>query len=98
MLDTERRKCTGSRTGSRCDVVTAISTSCSTSLEQWPSELCLRIGSLGLLGIAGSFPASLNRLETALDIVIEQYNPGNIELRELELLGDVTEDASDDPQ
>lgn len=88
MLDHERRRCTGSRTGSRCDAVSAFSSSCSSNLEEWPSELCLRIGSLGLLSVAGSFPASLRRLEMALDIVIEQYHPGNVELRELELLVD----------
>lgn len=90
MLDRARRNCTGSRTGSRCDAVTSITLTndCTANYTSFPSKECLRTGSLGLLSVSGNFPASLNRLETALDIVIETYNPGNVELDELELLND----------
>jgi len=92
MLDQQRRNCTGSRTGSRCDAVSTVSIGCGANYDRYPSEDCLRTGSLGLLSVQGNFPATLNRLETALDIVIQSYTPGQVELRELELIDDVLEE------
>jgi len=98
MLDQQRRNCTGSRTGSRCDAVSAFTIGCSANFDRYPSNDCLRTGSLGLLSIQGSFPATLNQLESALDVVIQTYNPGQVELRELELIGDdlETQQSQDD--
>ena len=72
--------CTGSRVGSRCDSVSSSTLGCSIASDYPPDASCLRIGSLGLVDISGSFPASLRRIEQALDVFVNEYNPGRVEL------------------
>ncbi len=76
--------CTGSRVGNRCDRVSSSMLGCSISSDYPPNHTCLRIGSLGLADISGSFPASLRRIERALDVFVNEYNPGRVELGDFE--------------
>lgn len=79
--------CTGSRVGSRCDAVSSSTLGCSIASDYPPDQTCLRIGSLGLVDISGSFPASLRRIELALDVFVRDYNPGRVELGDFEWVG-----------
>ncbi|MBU1188860.1 MAG: hypothetical protein KKC01_07515 [Gammaproteobacteria bacterium] len=77
-------KCTGSRVGSRCDRVESAMLGCSISSDYPPDGHCLRIGSLGLADIRGSFPANLRSIEKALHVFVNEYNPGRVELGDFE--------------
>jgi len=80
--------CTGSRVGARCDRVSSATLGCSISSDFAPDQTCLRIGSLGLTDITGSFPASLRTIERALDVFVTEYNPGRVELGDFEWVGE----------
>lgn len=88
LLRKERKNCTGSRVGSRCDAVAAVSFDCGLSAERLPETKCLRIGSLGLTAVAGSFPAQIRQVENGLRDFIREYNPGRVELGDFELIPD----------
>jgi len=89
MLRDELKKCTGSRTGSRCDRVSVTSFDCNASNDRGrPTLTCLRIGSMGLLSVAGTFPATLRSLNLALDTTIQNYQPGVVEFGDFELIDD----------
>ncbi len=77
-------RCTGSRVGSRCDSVSSSTLGCSIASDFPPDQTCLRIGSLGLADISGSYPASLRRIEHALDVFVTEYNPGRVQLGDFE--------------
>jgi len=88
LMRQERRRCTGSRIGSRCDAVAAISFDCGLGADRLPEPKCLRIGSLGLTAIAGVFPAQIRQVENGLRDFIREYNPGRVELGDFELIPD----------
>ncbi len=85
LLQNRVAECTGSRVGSRCDSVISSSTlGCSIGSDFPPDQTCLRIGSLGLADVTGNYPASLRRIELALNVFISEYNPGRVRLGDFE--------------
>jgi hypothetical protein len=88
MLRSEIRKCTGSRVGSRCDAVSSSNLGCGITSDRLPETKCLRIGSLGLVAVNGVFPAQIRQVQNGLRDFISDYNPGRVELGDLELIPD----------
>lgn len=96
----ERERHCGGGTPARCDRVAVTSPFCGaagiSSSYKIVSDDCLRIGSLGLMSVAGTMPVVLRDLDTTLDVVIRTYNPGHVELGDLEFIDDESEiDRSD---
>ena len=96
LLRKEKFSCTGSRVGNTCSSVATTTFQCSAAADQAPSEQCLRIGRIGLNCIAGSFPLRLKQAEEMLDELMDQYNPGRVDLKDLELLDDYSQSINDD--
>ena len=46
----------------------------------------MTLGSMGIPGITGSQPAAIRRAENQINTLIDTYNPGRVEFRELEVL------------
>ncbi len=88
LITREKRSCTGSRLGSSCDRVAVTSATCNANIGSTPSKRCLVMGSLGLPGVAGLLPLQLRSVERALDQFIAEYDPGRVELGELEIIED----------
>jgi TPR repeat protein len=84
-LDRALRSCTGSRVGSRSDAVSISSQGCGIASEAMVSAECLRIGALGLAAI-NEMPERIRSVRNALDDFIEQYNPGQVQLGDFELI------------
>ncbi len=83
-----KRNCTGSRLGGSCDRVAASSFNCNSNGQGIPSKECLIFGSIGLPAIAGLQPSDLRVVENHLKDLIKNYNPGRVELGELEIIED----------
>lgn len=88
LIRREKRQCTGSRLGTTCDGVAAFGTNCGITSEGQLSRSCLVFGSVGLPGIASLQPVDLRTVETQLELMIDHYNPGFIELGDLEIIED----------
>ncbi len=88
LIRKERRQCTGSRVGGSCDRVGAIGRSCGLTGEGLLTRNCWVMGSIGLPGVPSIQPAYLNQMERQLESMIERYNPGFIELGDLEIIED----------
>lgn len=91
MLRKEIKGCTGSRVGNRCDAVSSVSFDCGVSADRLPEPKCLRMGSLGLTAVAGVFPAQIRQVQNGLRDFISEYNPGQVELGDLELMPDAND-------
>jgi hypothetical protein len=50
--------------------------------------LHLKLGSVGLPSVRGAQPLEIRKVELTLRDIMDQYNPGHVELRELELIDD----------
>lgn len=88
MIAREKSECTGSRVGSTCHRVGGSSLSCNGDGNSAPSRRCLTIGSVGLPSVTGIFPSHLRTIERTLDQFIDEYDPGRVELGDLELIDD----------
>lgn len=88
LIRREKGQCTGSRVGSTCDRVSGSSLSCNSTITSTPSRSCLILGSVGLPGIIGAFPLDIRRVEDDLRGFLREYNPGRVELGDLELIDD----------
>ncbi len=84
----EKRQCTGSRVGGNCDRVGAFGTACGVTSEGGLTRSCMVLGSVGIPGIASLQPAHLRKAEKQLDTLISHYNPGRVELGDLEIIED----------
>lgn len=84
----EQFKCTGSRVGSRCDHVTSMGYTCGITNDGLPDRTCLMLGSVGVASIIGAQPLEIRKVQLTLREVMDQFNPGTVELRELELMDD----------
>jgi len=85
LIAREKKTCTGSRVGATCSQVASNSINCSGNIGSTPSRRCLIFGSVGLTGI-GVLPVELRKVERSLDSFIAEYNPGRVELGDLELI------------
>lgn len=88
LIRRERRQCTGSRLGGNCDRVGSFGLNCGLTSQGVLTRSCLVFGSIGLPGIASLLPADLYTAETQLELMIDHYNPGFIELGDLEIIED----------
>ncbi len=88
MVRKSKRGCTGSRLGSSCDSVASASLNCNASGQGVLSKECLVFGSIGLPSIAGMQPGHLRAVEKQLKTLMANYNPGKVELGELEIIED----------
>lgn len=64
--------------------------SCDIISNSKPGVACLTYASIGLADINGLSSSDINKHIHRLDEIIERYNPGRVELRELELIDDTT--------
>ncbi|MDA3875680.1 MAG: hypothetical protein PF483_01175, partial [Halothiobacillus sp.] len=87
----ELRKCTGSRLGTRCDRVESKGLTCGITNDGVPDLNCLKLGSVGVPSVMGAQPLEIRKIELTLRDIMDQYNPGHVELRELELIDDDVE-------
>ncbi|MDA3934884.1 MAG: hypothetical protein PF630_11245 [Gammaproteobacteria bacterium] len=95
----ELRKCTGSRLGTRCDRVTSRGITCGITNDGVPDLNCLKLGSVGVPSVMGAQPLDIRKIELTLRDIMDQYNPGTVELRELELIdADVEAPREDENQ
>ncbi len=85
LIASEKKRCTGSRVGATCSNLGVSSIACNLRNSSIPSRRCLGFGSIGITGI-GILPAELRKVERALDTFIQEYNPGRVELGDLELI------------
>ncbi len=88
MVRKSKRGCTGSRLGSSCDSVASASLNCNASGQGVLSNECLAFGAIGLPSIAGMQPNHLRMVEKQLKELMNNYNPGKVELGELEIIED----------
>lgn len=84
----ELRNCTGSRLGTRCDRVESRGITCGITNDGMPGLNCLKLGSVGVPSVMGAQPLEIRKVELALRDIMDQYTPGSVELRELELIDD----------
>ncbi len=80
------RTCTGSRVGNTCDAVEVLDLTCNIQSDRIPSPSCLRIGTMGLQAIVGSFPLQIKHVRQNLLDFMSRYNPGRVELGDFELI------------
>lgn len=89
LISKEMRKCSGSRTGNTCNKVTSSGWNCGLSgADDVPAANCLTLGMVGIPGLAGLQPADLRKTQKNLAQLEDKYNPGRVELGELELIDD----------
>jgi len=89
LISREMRKCSGSRTGSSCSKVSSSGWQCGlASGDEVPASKCLTLGMVGLPGLAGLQPADMRRTQKSLARLQDEYNPGRVELGELEMVED----------
>lgn len=100
LIRKNKTKCTGSLLGV-CDRTSRIivgnprntenignlrNTSCDLVSNRRPGTNCLTYASVGLAGVSGLSGSELNTHLKRLDQIIERYNPGRVELHELEII------------
>jgi len=89
LISKEMRKCSGSRTGNTCNKVASSGWKCGlASGDEVPAPDCLTLGMVGLPGLAGLQPADMRNTQKNLALLQDQYNPGRVELGELETIED----------
>lgn len=89
----QKSECVGSRIGSSCERVSTIGTrpgsfgfSCNGFNGSIPSRSCLMLGAIGLPSVIGQQPSDIRKIERVLNQFIRSYDPGRIELGDLELI------------
>ena len=106
-IQKESRQCTGSLLTGGCDGAQRITTLaftgnssggnfsgngiCQFNKFQIPNQNCLLFGSVGLPGVVGVRYQTVRGVIKDLEQRIELYNPGNVELRDLEVIEDGSE-------
>lgn len=87
-----KTKCTGSLLGicNRSSLVLLRNASCNLDNNSKPGTTCLSYASVGLAGVSGLSNTELNKHLRQLDQIIERYNPGRVELRDLETIDEPT--------
>ncbi|MDA3934017.1 MAG: hypothetical protein PF630_06790 [Gammaproteobacteria bacterium] len=94
-------QCAGSRVGNSCSHVEGIWVGCNFTISevpfsgQLPSPACLRFGIIGLAN-PWIMPLVIRDTQKGLDEVIDQYQPGRVELGDFELIDD--DEPQDDQQ
>lgn len=89
LISKEMRKCSGSRTGNTCNKVSSSGWNCGlASADDVPTSECLTLGMVGLPGLSGMQPADIRNTQKNLSLLQDQYNPGRVELGELEVIPD----------
>lgn len=88
VVRSNKRNCTGSRLGSSCDRVAVTGFNCNANSQGVLGNECMLMGSIGVPGIAGLQPSDLRIVENHLEDLIRHYNPGRVELGELEIIED----------
>lgn len=96
LLRRQKFSCTGSRVGNSCSSVSFNGPSCGISADRPPPPKCLRMGRLGLNSVAGSFPLRVKKVEQRLELLIDEYNLGKVQLRELELIDEDAKPQDDE--
>ncbi len=86
VIRSNQKQCTGSRTGGSCSHIGVFTASCNQSGD--PSGQCLTIGSVGLAGVAGAQSLDVRNVLANLEQTIIDFNPGSVELGELEIIED----------
>ncbi len=88
-ISKEMRKCSGSRVGSSCNKISASGWQCGASTAgELPNADCLTLGMVGIPALAGLQPADMRQAQKNLSILQDKYNPGRVELGELEMIED----------
>lgn len=88
LIRKQKRQCTGSRVGSSCDRNSSNGINCGLTSQGVIGRECLTLGAIGLPSVSGLQPADLRAAEKQLGVLIDTYNPGRVELGELELIED----------
>ncbi len=88
LIRKQKRQCTGSRVGSSCDRASNVGFNCGLTSQGVIGRECLTLGAVGLPSVSGLQPADLRNAEKQLDVLIDTYNPGRVELGELEIIED----------
>jgi len=97
--DTDKRlrsmlsQCAGSRVGNTCNKISvswpgcdiAVGNGAGNDTDRLPSVGCLRVGSLGLTSY-NVMPSTIRAVRKCLDDYIAEYNPGQVELGDFELI------------
>lgn len=83
-----KRECTGSRVGRTCDRIASGGIYCGHVSQGDISRKCLTLGAVGVPAVVGTQPAAMRRAEIQIDAMVDQYNPGRVELRDLEVIED----------
>ncbi len=88
LIRKQKRQCTGSRVGGSCDRTASTGFNCGLTSQGVIGRECLTLGAVGLPSVSGLQPADLRNAEKQLEVIIDTYNPGQVELGELELIED----------
>jgi len=88
LIRKQKRQCTGSRVGSSCDRISTAGINCGATSQGVIGRECLTLGAVGLPSVAGLQPKDLRDAENQLERLMDTYNPGSVELGELELIDD----------
>ncbi len=88
LIRKQKRECTGSRVGSSCDRASATGFNCGLTSQGVIGRECMTLGAIGLPSVVGLQPTDLRNAEKQLNVLIDTYNPGRVELGELELIED----------
>ncbi len=80
LIARKKQQCTGSRVGATCNRIGRSINTCNANMSKTPSQECLIIGAIDLLGIAGTQRFHLRNVEFALDHFIDENNPIRVEL------------------
>lgn len=87
LIKREKRTCAGSRLGGNCDRVGAFGINCGVTTPSGSlARSCLVFGSIGLPGVPSMLPADIYAMEEQLELMIDHYNPGFVELGDLEII------------
>jgi len=88
-ISREMRKCSGSRTGNSCNKVSSAGWQCGAGTAgELPNADCLTLGMVGIPALAGMQPADMRKTQKNLALLQDRYNPGRVELGELEIVED----------
>jgi len=89
LISREMRKCSGSRTGATCNKVSSSGWQCGlASGNDIPDPDCLTLGMVGIPALVGLQPADMRKAQKNLALLQDRYNPGRVELGELEVVDD----------
>jgi len=91
-ISREMRNCSGSRTGTTCNKISAAGWQCGNATAgELPNRDCLTLGMVGIPGLAGLQPADMRKAQKNLTILQDRYNPGRVELGDIDVIEDDTD-------